>query len=113
MGSSLPRLLHTRMVCVCPEVTGRRGHGHVMLSITVLCVDEMAFQSSLIYCFAGIPPDCPFSMCFCNAKLFARLIWCRVSMGLCEEESERELSKPSMLQRATIWLPITSLVSVT
>lgn len=69
MGSAISRLLHTRMLCVCLEVIGKTGCGHVMLGVTVLYVNEVAFQ---IYCFASIPPNNPFSIGFCNAKLFAK-----------------------------------------
>lgn len=57
---------------MCLEVIGKTGCGHVMLSVTVLYVNEMAFQCILIYCFAGIPPNNPFSIGFYNTKLFAK-----------------------------------------
>lgn len=77
---------------MCLEVIRKTGCGHVTLSVTVLYVNEMAFQCVLIYCFASIPPNYPFSIDFYNAKLFAKPmglygieLWC-ICMALCKRE---------------------------
>jgi len=56
------------MLRVCLKVIGRTGCGHVMLGITVLYVNEMAFQCILVYCLASIPPNNPVSIGFSNAN---------------------------------------------
>lgn len=57
-------------VCVCLQVTGKAGCGHVTPS-PAICL-SLAFQCSLIGWFATMPPNDPFSIGFYDINLYAK-----------------------------------------